>query len=69
VEAEVVPPLPGLWVEGGIETADGWALSLCSSPAWKCAARPAPNWRQPDFDDGGWDRPFARLGLEPHKRG
>ena len=59
--------LSAVWAEGGIETPDGWGLNLCTSPVWRSSAEPPIDWREPDFDDGDWQSPWARVGQEPFK--
>ncbi len=65
IEMIGVEALPGVWLDGGIETADGWTLNLCTSPGWRSAADPPEGWLGPDFDDSQWERPLARAWQEP----
>jgi len=53
-------PQPGVWVDGGIETGDGWVLSLCSNPSWHSALDAGKDWLDPDFDDRHWGGCWAR---------
>ena len=57
--------LPGVWVNGRIETTDGWTLNLCTSPAWRTITDPPPDWLKPDLDDSQWEHPWARVEQKP----
>jgi hypothetical protein len=65
IQLEGDEPQPGVWVDGGIRTRDGWILSLCSNPAWHSALDAGKDWLEPDFDDRAWTGCWAREKQKP----
>ena len=55
----------GVWVDGVIETRDGWVLNLCSNPAWRSSLRTEQGWLNPDFDDSDWAGCWALAKEKP----
>lgn len=81
VAVEAINTLPGpagLILEFTAELADGRRIVVGTNEQWKCQARPAPNWQQPDFDDQQWPaaavigpygvQPWGRLTIPPAAR-
>ena len=64
IELEGGQPWPGVWLEGAIETPDDWVLNLSTNLAWRSSQAPPADWREPEFDDSHWERPWARAMAE-----
>ena len=61
VHATQMSSLPGVSVHLVAEMPDGTKVHVVSDPTWKAGATPTPGWEHTDFDDGDWDRPWARI--------